>query len=101
MVVNNCSFTPCPSHFPTGSMGSAQDLDPEELGGNVSWLPPNLTERVPQRQAARGQQGHSTRYPWCSATKRYRWRSQVAVFLLGVISVFLLESSTHWDEMLF
>ncbi|CAL1125743.1 unnamed protein product [Cladocopium goreaui] len=22
------------------------DLDPEELGGNVSWLPPNLTERV-------------------------------------------------------
>ena len=25
---------------------SVQDLDEEQLGGNVSWLPPNLTERV-------------------------------------------------------
>eukprot|EP00435_Cladocopium_sp_Y103_P013393 s2781_g3.t1 len=32
--------------FPSPMAPPWQDLDPEELGGNVSWLPPNLTERV-------------------------------------------------------
>ena len=31
-----------------------QDLDAEELGGNISWLPPNLTERVRETQFSGG-----------------------------------------------
>lgn len=41
-----------------------QDLDAEELGGNISWLPPNLTERVRDTQFSGGLQGGVQSLDW-------------------------------------